>query len=156
MRRIATIISSLFIAVLLLAPVFLPQKAYADCNGDSKCQICEGAGLNGCTPGSGPTVNSIIATTVNVLTFVVGIAAVIMIIIAGLRYITANGDASSIQGAKNTLLYAIIGLVVVVFAQTLVRFAIDKSTGVKSPSPSSNSQQQPASCLPRAGVVCRR
>ncbi len=72
------------------------------------------------------TVTDLANQVVNIFSLVVGIISVIMIIIAGLRYITSGGEAQNVTNAKNTILYAIVGLVVVIFAQTIVRFVITK------------------------------
>jgi hypothetical protein len=56
------------------------------------------------------------------LIFVVGAVSVIMIIVAGLRYVTANGDAKATESAKNTILYAVIGIVVAVASYAIVTF----------------------------------
>jgi hypothetical protein len=69
-----------------------------------------------------------IKTAINVLSVVVGIVAVIMIIIGGFRYITSGGKQESVTAAKNTLLYAVIGLVIVALAQVIVRFVLTKTT----------------------------
>lgn len=69
-------------------------------------------------------INSLIKATVNILSYVVGIAAVIMIIISGLKYVTASGDPSNVTSAKNTLLYAMVGLFIAALAQFLVRFVL--------------------------------
>jgi hypothetical protein len=73
-------------------------------------------------------INSIVHTIVNLLSAIVGIVAVIMIIVGGFRYITSGGNDTSVTAAKNTILYAIIGLVVVALAQILVRFTLSKLT----------------------------
>jgi hypothetical protein len=73
-------------------------------------------------------VNRLIRTVVNLLSAVVGVVAVIMIIFGGLRYITSGGNDTSITSAKNTILYAIIGLIIVALAQVLVRFTLSKVT----------------------------
>jgi hypothetical protein len=68
------------------------------------------------------TVNSIIGLVINLI-MVFGCAmSVIVLIIGGLRYITSGGNASSVQGAKNTILYAIVGLVVSIAAYAIVSF----------------------------------
>jgi hypothetical protein len=69
-------------------------------------------------------VNSIIRRIVNLLSVLVGVVAVIMIIIGGLRYVTSGGSDASVSGAKNTILYAVIGLVIVAMAQVLVHFVL--------------------------------
>ena len=53
-----------------------------------------------------------------------GIVAIIMIIIGGVRYTTSNGDSSQIQSAKNTIMYAVIGLAVVIMAAAITNFVI--------------------------------
>ena len=73
-------------------------------------------------------INNIVHTIVNLLSAVVGIVAVIMIIVGGFRYITSGGNDASVTSAKNTILYAIIGLVVVALAQVIVRFTLSKLT----------------------------
>lgn len=72
------------------------------------------------------SVNTIIATVINIFSLVVGVVSVIMIIIGGLKYITSGGDSGNVQGAKNTILYAIIGLVIVALAQVIVRFVLSR------------------------------
>ena len=73
-------------------------------------------------------INRIVKTIINLLSAVVGIVAVIMIIVGGFRYITSGGNDASVTSAKNTILYAIIGLVVVALAQVIVRFTLSKLT----------------------------
>ena len=51
-----------------------------------------------------------------------------MIIIGGLRYITSGGDSGNVTGAKNTILYAVVGLIVVALAQVIVRFVVNRAT----------------------------
>jgi cytochrome bd-type quinol oxidase subunit 2 len=58
----------------------------------------------------------------NLLVFLVGSVSVIMIIIGGLRYVISNGDQKAIESAKNTILYAVIGIVVAIAAFAIVNF----------------------------------
>ncbi|MFO0971746.1 MAG: hypothetical protein U0520_05380 [Candidatus Saccharimonadales bacterium] len=71
--------------------------------------------------------NGIIATIINVLSVIVGAVSVIFIIVGGFRYVISNGDSNGMAGAKNTILYAIVGLVIVLFAQVLVAFVFTKA-----------------------------
>jgi len=75
-------------------------------------------------------IQDIITTTINVFSLVVGVISVIMIIIGGLKYITSGGDSGNVTGAKNTILYAVIGLVVVALAQVIVRFVLTTAADV--------------------------
>ena len=70
--------------------------------------------------GSGGVVTSL----TNVLLFVAGALSVIMIIVGGLRYAISGGNASTVTAAKNTILYAIVGLVIALLAFALVNFVL--------------------------------
>lgn len=94
-----------------------------------KNEVCQGAGLTGADcndPSNNNTINNLIADVIGVISIVVGVAAVIMIMVGGFKYIISQGDSNSINSAKNTILYAVIGLVVALFAQIIVRFVINK------------------------------
>ncbi len=71
----------------------------------------------------------IFTTIVNVLLFIVGALAVIMIIIGGLRYAISAGDAKAVSAAKNTILYAIVGLIVAFLAFAAVNFVLGSLVG---------------------------
>ena len=62
----------------------------------------------------------------NVLLFLVGAISVIMLIIGGIRYILSAGDQAAVTGAKNTILYAIVGIVVAVVAWGIVNFVLTR------------------------------
>lgn len=68
--------------------------------------------------------DGIITKAARVLALVVGIASVIMVIIGGFKYILSNGDSNAINSAKNTILYALIGLVISVIAGAIVQFLL--------------------------------
>jgi len=70
--------------------------------------------------------DGIVTVVVEKLSFAVGVASVIMLIIGGLRYITSGGQPQSAQAARNTIIYAIIGLVVAFIAQMLVSFVLTR------------------------------
>lgn len=99
--------------------------------GPSKTEICEGvsavSGQSGCTGGT-TDINRIIGIVLNLMSVVIGIIAVVMIMIGGFKYITAGGDSGNITSAKHTILYAVIGLIVVAMAQFIVQFVLDKAT----------------------------
>jgi len=111
---------------LVAAPAFAQT---ADIDGN----LCAGANLQvgdkDCSTAGDPAekVNTLIAQVINIFSLVVGVVSVIMIIIGGLKYITSGGDAGNVSGAKNTILYAVIGLVVVALAQVIVRFVLDRT-----------------------------
>lgn len=67
---------------------------------------------------------SIFTVVVNVLLFVIGAISVIMLIVGGIRYTISNGDAKQVEAAKNTIMYAIIGLVIAFLAFAIVNWII--------------------------------
>ena len=71
----------------------------------------------------------IFTSIANTLIFLVGAISVIMLIIGGLRYVLSSGNASAVEGAKNTIMYALIGIVVAALAFAMVRFVVDKLSG---------------------------
>lgn len=125
---------SVFTATLLLSIQAMPAFAQDQINPDIKSGLCAGVNLDinnpNCATGgdSNRTINKIIHTIINLLSVVVGVVAVIMIIVGGLRYITSGDSDTSVTSAKNTILYAIIGLIIVALAQILVRFVLSKVT----------------------------
>lgn len=77
---------------------------------------------------SDSSVNDLIGKIINIFSVVVGIIAVIMIVYGGFRYITSGGDSAKVTSARNTILYALIGLVIVAIAQFIVKFVLSKAT----------------------------
>lgn len=63
---------------------------------------------------------------VRILSIVIGVAAVIVLIVAGIQYMTSGGDANGVNNAKNAIIYALIGLLVAVLAQVFIYFIIGK------------------------------
>lgn len=92
------------------------QQAPAQGGGGASSSLC------GAT--SGDSAPNLIKNVINLLLYLVGIIAVIAIIIGGIRYTTSNGDASSVKAAKDTVLYAVIGLVVAILAYAIVNFVV--------------------------------
>ncbi|HXR49535.1 MAG TPA: TrbC/VirB2 family protein [Verrucomicrobiae bacterium] len=78
--------------------------------------------------GGGINIESVFTTIVDILSIVVGVIAIIVIIYSGLKYITSGGDANKVGSAKNTLIYALIGLAIAALAQFLVHFVLFQTT----------------------------
>ena len=76
----------------------------------------------------GNSIDKTIQNVINLLSIAVGIAAVIMLIVGGFRYVTSAGNAETTKAAKNTILYALIGLVIVALAQVIVNLVLNKTT----------------------------
>lgn len=130
------ILMSLSVLGLFLAPVALPAVASAqintsgglNCGAEGDLTSIDNPSCTSTGAEPGQKLNDIIRLVINIFSLIVGVIAVIMIIIGGLKYITSGGDSGNITSAKNTILYAIIGLVVVALAQFVVRFVLSKVT----------------------------
>ena len=137
-KKLKKLMTTLSIATLFAVPAMPLAVAHADIKSGLNC----GANFNASGIGdaatecpvdtgeAGQTVDGIIKLVINVFSLIVGVVSVIMIIIGGLKYITSGGESGKISGAKNTILYAIIGLVIVALSQLIVRFILGKVTQV--------------------------
>lgn len=111
-------------------------SAQSNVQQDINNGLCAGSNLDlssnpsgDCTSSdSTAKINNLVHSIINLLSAIVGVVAVVMIIVGGLRYITSGGNDASVTGAKNTILYAIIGLVIVAVAQIIVRIVLTKVT----------------------------
>lgn len=69
-------------------------------------------------------VDGTFSNVVNTILYVTGIIAVAMLIIGGIRFMISRGDKDKVQKAKNTIVYAIIGLILVIFSYAIVNFIV--------------------------------
>ena len=147
MKRIRATICAGLIAVLGLVCVPLAAPAGA-INVFDEGACGSNTGGTGASAGTGGTTNNgsagsssicgaaqqdeapnIIQNVINTLLFVLGMIAVIMIVIGGIRYATSGGDSTQIQAAKNTILYAVVGLVVAIMSYAIVGFVLARLDG---------------------------
>ncbi len=137
-KKIKRMLTTLSLSTLFLVPAMPLASVHAvssDCLTGTGGTIagCLDAGAEKTDPNAtGNTdvsgrVDRTIKLIINVFSLIVGVVSVIMIIVGGLKYITSGGESGNITGAKNTILYAIIGLVVVALAQVVVRFVLQKT-----------------------------
>jgi cytochrome bd-type quinol oxidase subunit 2 len=122
-------------ALTLLAPVAIPASVAAVANPADN--LCSGSNFNidtnaggNCGTTDGTSINELLRKIVNVISAIVGVVAVIMIVVGGFKYITSGGDSNNVSGAKNTIIYAIIGLVIVALAQLIVHFVLNQSSNL--------------------------
>jgi hypothetical protein len=99
-------------------------NALADCGvGGDACKLDQANSLGIPTVSPGSAVNDIIG----ILSFFVGVLSAIFIIVAGIRYATSSGNSQRTEGAKQTLTYAVIGLIISVLAFSIVNFIAAKA-----------------------------
>lgn len=71
----------------------------------------------------------VFSTITNVLLFILGAISVIMIIIGGLRYVISGGNSANVTAAKNTILYAIVGVIIALLSYAIINFVLGSFTG---------------------------
>ncbi len=139
-RKIKIALISLALSLGLVAPLAMPAVVSAAnttntvtsgvCTGvtDATGNAGSSGGCFGTDTNGESSLKTIATKVINVFSIIVGIVAVIMVIYGGFRYITSGGDSGRVGNAKNTLIYAIIGLIIVALAQFLVHFVLSTST----------------------------
>lgn len=131
MQRIRNIIiSALLLLGLSAAGLIVPTMVGAAAAPTPASSACTAIGSNAnCdTPAGDASIGGIVRLVVNILSWVVGLIAVIMFIIGGLKYVTSGGDSNRVSSAKNTLIYAVVGLVIAALAQFMVQFVLNQTT----------------------------
>jgi cytochrome bd-type quinol oxidase subunit 2 len=123
------LISSIFAFGIAFTPVIAHAQIF---NPNSKNQACQGVGdpttSNGCIANPEAKANSTLGDFVNIFSVIIGILTVIMVMMAGFKYITSNGDANRVNSAKETLTWSLIGVVIVALSQVLVHFVLYRAT----------------------------
>ena len=121
--------TKLLVTALFLSIVSISGMAFATAAQDA---ACAGAGstvnaTTGCTPPAGSaSIDGTIAAAVNIFSIIIGLVGVIMLMVGGLKYVTSQGDGGQVSSAKNTILYAIVGLVIGAMAQIIAKTVLNK------------------------------
>lgn len=126
-----SVLSTVSFVTGALAPVALAQSVGIDSSTSTGAINCGTTGDltgTGCTStaGADDKVNDTIKLAIQIFQIIVGLISVFMLISAGLKYITSGGDSSGVGAAKNMILYAVVGLVVVALAQVIVSFVLNR------------------------------
>lgn len=123
------------VALLLL---LTPLAVSAASTSDEIDKVCQAAEANGdkqpsyCAPSSDATENPLTGTTglltkiTNIIAFAAGLAAVVVIIISGARFVLSRGDSAKVVTARQAILYALVGIVVVVIARQIIVFVLSR------------------------------
>lgn len=138
-HKIKALVMSLSLLFVFAAPLAIPSVALAApvtgqitggvCNGANNLDLSKTDTVTTCnSEDNSSTVQGLVSKILNIFSVIVGIIAVIMVVFAGFKYITSGGKDESVKTAKNTILYAVIGLVIVALAQVIVKFVLNKAT----------------------------
>ncbi|HET9098137.1 MAG TPA: pilin [Candidatus Saccharimonadales bacterium] len=143
-QKFKSYVLSLIALITFAAPLAIPVAAHAaggtsgGCSNNITSGISSGAtdaaggsavNCNSTTVGNN-SVSTLASKVVNIFSIIVGAVAIIMLIYGGFRYITSGGESGRVSGAKNTIVYAIIGLIIVALAQLIVHFVLSQSNSV--------------------------
>jgi hypothetical protein len=130
-ENISNMIKKVFLALALVGVTSLGVASVttfgsvqaATCNGSAV--ECARDGLDSTSNSNQTNLTDGFRIITNILLFLIGAISVIMLVIGGFRYVTSNGEASAVTSAKNTILYALIGVIVAILAYAAVDFVID-------------------------------
>jgi len=118
---------TLLLSGLLLAGAVSLVASAPDASAINVFNQCGGGGNGSAVcASSGETAAPLARTIVNTLLIILGMISVIMIVIGGVKYTTSNGDSASVKSAKDTILYAIIGLILAILSFSIVNFVIGR------------------------------
>jgi len=136
MKRSITIFLSIFalslgIALFFNQPVRAVDILNKACSSttynseDSQPGVCQDNQAGGSNPLFGP--GGLMTVAIQILAIIIAVAAVIVIVIAGFRLVTSNGDANTISRARTAIIYAVVGIVVAALAQIIVSFVLTRA-----------------------------
>jgi len=100
----------------VMAPTAGAVNVFQQCSNNPDSQVCAAA--------NNDNASSLIKNVINTLLIVLGMIAVIMIVIGGIRYTTSHGDSSQTKAARETILYSVVGLVVAIMSYAIVNFVV--------------------------------
>jgi hypothetical protein len=135
-QKLKLMLLSLSYAFALLLPAAVAAPAYAQqppLTNDIQKHLCNGSNLdlsnsNCDNTNAGKSVTDEIKNIINILSVLIGAIAVVMIIVGGFRFVTSSGNAENTKSARQTIIYAVVGLVVVALAQIIVHFVLNSVT----------------------------
>lgn len=121
LRALLPYAGAILLVVVVVASIF-SVDAFASTTGNIR------EGVDSVSEGNtaGTPLEDIIRIVINIILFLVGVAAVVMLIIGGFRYVTSQGDSGATASAKNTILYAVVGIIVATAAYAIVNFVLDQ------------------------------
>lgn len=119
----------LLASIALSAPLALPStgsavNVFQNCGTGPQTDVCSevhNQNVNGTNP-----VLHVIKIVIDIVSYAIGVAAVIILIISGLRFVINGGDSKAVEQARSGVLYALVGIVVAVVAQTIVVFVLNR------------------------------
>ena len=126
-RLLGVILLGFTVMVGLTAPVYADEFSKI-CDSDKldpqvKADVCEGV------MGDDRSLMDVVVAVINVAVGVIGLMAVIVIIFAGQRYITATGDPGKLKMAKDMIIWGLVGLILAMLSYAIVNFIVAAVAG---------------------------
>jgi hypothetical protein len=125
----------LIVPVILIASLFLTPRIYAASGVTQFCQsataqrttFCQDTskGNSDANKNNNPVI-SVIKTAITILSYIIGVASVVTIIISGLRMVLSEGKPENISSARSAIIFAVVGVIIAISAQLIVVFVLDK------------------------------
>jgi hypothetical protein len=126
MNRCKKILTNICLSIGLLvttsAPVFAVNPVQQVCQTNPSAAVCEAKSSNSSLLGK----DGIITKVSKVMVYFAGAISVIMLVIGGIKYTTSQGNPGDLESAKSTIIYALVGLIISIFAQGIVFFVLSK------------------------------
>lgn len=137
-KKLKTLILTGLFGLTSMGSFALVPATVVVAQNDTEKGLCQGSQLSldaECDGGVGTevgrsNVDKLITDAINLFSIVIGVISVIMIMVGGVKYITSQGSSDNVTSAKNTILYALVGLVVVALAQVIVRFVLGTANSI--------------------------
>ena len=127
LKHLGMILASFsLVGVFAFATPALAEDVFKDvCSGaGASSTVCQSRTPAGQNPLYGP--NGVITTAISIISIIVGIAAFIALLFGGLKFISSGSNPNDVVKARETIIYAIVGLIIAVLAQTIVQFFLKK------------------------------
>lgn len=122
------LLSACWLAIPRTAAAFDPFGG-VDCSGsNAQSAVCTDSKKEKAGGNQDPVAGhgGLLSKVTSIMALIAGIAAVIVILIGSINYLTADGDASKAASARNTVVYALVGLVVIILVRTIIVFVVQK------------------------------
>lgn len=115
-RTITALILAAFIGLVPVTSSMALSTASGACTGNDSAP-CKA---------TGDDIATLLGSVISLLLFIAGSAAVLVIVVGGIRYITSDGDPGAASKAKNTIIFALVGLVIAIMSYSIVNFVIGR------------------------------
>ena len=127
-KSIRFILASLsLVSVMAFAVPVHAEDVFKGVCSDLQAQsstVCKSKDLGGKNPIFGP--EGVLTVAINIISIIVGVVALIFVILGGLKFITSGSNPQDVSKARETVIYALVGLMIAGLAQVIVQFFLKK------------------------------